>query len=122
MKLKRNLLSLLLLSVIASSQVLAHTGVYRCGIFGEHLNDEQARGRRAWASKCFPTFRAQIKFGDLFQNDETNELREGYPIFALVDESGNAENPENWFAPTNPNATCEHPANYTLVGFCVSGG
>lgn len=111
----------ILLATAEIHQASAFVNPMRCGDTGDSLaGGAEAQGRREWAWKCFPDFRGLIKRHDKWV-DENGGTRDGYPVIGVVDENGDFSNPHNWFAPTNPNAPCDFPTGYTIIGYCAAG-
>ena len=119
MKIKNMLPISILIMATLSNQAVALFLPGRCQTYGDSLDSEQAAGRRAWTTKCFPLFRGQILAHNLLVDSISKETRPGYPTLRFTDENGYNSNPQNWFAPTKEEAPCEYPEGYQIVNYCA---
>lgn len=110
-----NLKALFLLVLIAT-QVFAAWSPVRCEKSGDSLDAAQAKERFLWAWKCVPTFRLQLQENEEMMDDNRN-IRQGYPTFAKDSGAGVVY----WKAPTDRNANCDIPEDFTIGRFCVAG-
>jgi hypothetical protein len=91
----------------------------RCA--SDSVEQNQAEGRNQWFRKCDKRFyKAIFSEGEFRMNRQTYERRI-YATFGVADGHGNFSYPGDWKAPTDPNAPCDMPEGYELIGVCTAG-
>ena len=114
--------ALLAVWMLGLSNANAMFALRRCDQLGDNLDPQTAKGRVAWARKCYPHEKSSLSGTPDYITiiRESGERASGYPIFGTLDAQGNIT--YVWAqAPSDVNAPCDQAAKYELLGACVAG-
>ncbi|RYZ71489.1 MAG: hypothetical protein EOP09_04590 [Proteobacteria bacterium] len=93
-----------------------------CSASEDCLAAYDARGRREWATRCFPSEQLAIESRAHFL-DHDGTPHAAYPTFGRVDSRLGSEanwmanSQTRWIAPTQVNASCDVPEHFVIVDY-----
>lgn len=117
----KKIIALVLAMVLQVNSSHALMESTRCTVSGDSLDGEQAKGRNAWALKCYPDlkFEADADGNFMATDAKTGVTALGYPFFVQTDGVGNIVGYVQ--APVDPAAPCWDTNIYKKSGFCIAG-